>query len=286
MRKLNHKQTLIQFIRKLREGVYITSASGDIIDCNRAFLEMLGVCSLQELQGLKAQNLLMDPCKREEELDILEKNGNVREFELALRRPDGRVRYVLDTAYRVEDPATGEMLYHGILVDITERKLLERQLREQAIRDPLTGCYNRRYLREIIAAYEASSEAWGVVVADMDYFKECNDRHGHAYGDRVLVQIGRFLAREVRAEDPVFRTGGDEFMVFMPGLARQATREAADRLRRNGPLAAPASFSLGWAAREDSEDIEETMRRADLQLIRVRVQERGLHFQKAPRKFA
>jgi PAS domain S-box-containing protein len=124
MRSLNNEITLIEFIRNLREGVYITTASGDIVDSNPAFLEMFGVQSLGELKGYTAEKLLMDPRKREEELRILERDGAVREFELAIRRPDGQERIVLDTAYRVDDPAAGEVFYHGILVDITDRKRL------------------------------------------------------------------------------------------------------------------------------------------------------------------
>ena len=70
----------------------------------------------------------------------------MRDRELQITRPDGGVRTVLDTWYSNIDPDTGEAIFHGILVDITGRKNLETKLVEQSIRDPLTGCYNRRYL--------------------------------------------------------------------------------------------------------------------------------------------
>lgn len=73
----------------------------------------------------------------------LARNRAVREFELEIHRPDGEVRTVLDTAYQRGDEVTGEVLYHGIPNDISERKVPERQLREAAIRDSSTGCYNR-----------------------------------------------------------------------------------------------------------------------------------------------
>lgn len=274
MRSLNDAETLKQFIRNLREGIYITAESGEIIDCNPAFLEMLGIHSPAELKGITAEDLLLDPRKRDQELSILERDGAIREFELEIRSPDGHVRIVLDTAYRVNDPVTGEVLYHGILIDITERKHLERQLREQVIRDPLTGCYNRNYLAEIALAQDKGDAVWGAIVADVDHFKECNDQHGHGYGDRILIQIGRFLMQEVRTEDSVFRTGGDEFLVFLPGCDQDQTRDVADRFHQKGPVAAPASFSLGWAVRENLESLENTIRRADQQLIQIRVQER------------
>jgi diguanylate cyclase (GGDEF)-like protein/PAS domain S-box-containing protein len=274
MRNLNHPETLIKFIQNLREGIYITNTSGEIIDCNPAFLEMFGVHSLEDLKGYTAGNLVKDPRKRDIELRILEKEGAVREFELEIRRPDGQERIVLDTGYRVLDPVNGEVLYHGILVDITDRKRLEQQLREQAIRDPLTGCYNRHYLAEIVAECRKGMSGWGVIVADVDNFKEFNDRHGHSYGDRILTQLGRFLTQEVRLEDRVFRIGGDEFMVYLPCSNLNETSEIAARFRKKGPTAAPVSFTLGYGVREEHESLEETIRRADQQLIHIRVRER------------
>jgi diguanylate cyclase (GGDEF)-like protein/PAS domain S-box-containing protein len=276
MRNLNNVGTLKEFIRNLREGIYITNVSGEIIDCNPAFLEMFGVQSLEELKGHTAGSLIKDPQKRDIELHILEKEGALREFELEIRRPDGKECIVLDTAYRVQDPSSGEILYHGILVDITDRKMLEQQLREKVIRDPLTGCYNRHYLAEVCAECERETEGWGVIVADVDHFKEFNDRHGHSYGDRILSQLGRFLMKEVRLEDRVFRIGGDEFMVYLPGSNLSEISEVADRFRREGPTAAPVSFTLGFGVRKDREPLEETIRRADQQLIHIRVQERHI----------
>ena len=72
----------------------------------------------------------------------------------------------------------------------------------------------------------------------------------------------------------MFRLGGDEFMVFLPGLDEAATREVADRYLVDGPAAAPVSLSLGWAVREGRESLEETLLRADRVLTHTRVQER------------
>ncbi len=272
MKSLRDASTLARFVQNLREGVYITSADGRILDANPAFLEMLGVPSLEVLSGYTADSLLVDPGRRVEEKRLLEQHGAVREFELEIRRPDGTTRTVLDTAHQVMDEQTGETLYHGILVDITLRKLLERQLRDLATRDPLTGCHNRRFLQEAVVRLDAGQRALGVMVIDIDHFKPFNDRFGHDMGDRLLVQTARFLQREVRVEDPVIRTGGDEFAVLLPGLDEAGTREVAERLQRTGPDGAPVTFTLGWAVRRPPESVEEAMRRADHALIRVRVE--------------
>ena len=276
MRSLNDIQTLSQFVRDLREGVYITTGGGRILDANPAFLEMFGVESIEQLHDHAVESLLVDPAKRAEEIRILQAAGAVREFELEIRRIDGCTRTVLDTAHQVVDESTGEVLYHGILIDITDRKALERQLRDLATRDPLTGCHNRRFLQEMMDRLDRSDDPLGVVVVDLDRFKDVNDRCGHNEGDRLLVQTGRFLSGEVRSEDPVIRTGGDEFAVLLPGLGADATRDVVRRLQRSGPDSAPVSFTLGWAVREGQESVEETIRRADLHLLRVRVEQRHL----------
>jgi diguanylate cyclase (GGDEF)-like protein/PAS domain S-box-containing protein len=271
---LKDVKTLAQFVRNLREGVYVTSADGDILDANPAFLDMIGVSSLRELRRYHASELVVDQSRRDTEMLILAREGAVREFELQIRRADGEIRTVLDTAYQVKDPVSGETLYHGILVDITDRKQLEQQLREAAIRDPLTGCYNRRYLQEIQPKVEPSDAPWGAIVIDVDNFKRYNDEHGHLVGDQVLIRIARFLAREVRAEDVVIRMGGDEFLILICGPASSATAAIAARLREKGPASAPVSFTLGWAVRESGEGVEATVRRADQQLILIRVESR------------
>jgi GGDEF domain-containing protein len=166
-----------------------------------------------------------DPDRRREELAILARAGEVREFELDLRTADGATRTVLDSCFRVPDPQGGEDLFHGILVDITTRKRLEARLRELSLHDALTGCYNRRLLEEFAARHEGRSVTWGAVMVDVDRFKHYNDRHGHAAGDRVLRETADFLRAHVRGEDAVVRLGGDEFLVIV--LGRAAKRTAA-----------------------------------------------------------
>jgi diguanylate cyclase (GGDEF)-like protein/PAS domain S-box-containing protein len=247
--------------------VYVTDGAGRILDANPAFLRMFGVRSLRALRRLRAEQLLVDPARRRAELEVLATEGAVREFELDIRRPDGEVRTVLDTAYQVTDFSTGETLYHGILVDITDRKLLEYRLVQAALRDPLTGCFNRRYLMERERELAAAEARWGVVVIDVDHFKQYNDRYGHDVGDNVLVRVGRFLMGTVRAEDAVIRTGGDEFLLFVQGSNVGSLAEVARRLGELGPDSLPVSLSCGWATREGEESLEQTYRRADHDMI-------------------
>jgi diguanylate cyclase (GGDEF)-like protein/PAS domain S-box-containing protein len=273
-RSLSDPSTLSELTQRLQEGIYITNMEGDIIDANPAFLEMLGVDSLDELRGCRTSDFVKAEV-REREMAQLERDGSVRDIEFQLTRRDGEVRTVVDSAFLSVDSKTGEKYCHGILVDITQRKELQTQLLELSIRDPLTGCYNRRYLNTVSRQCEAQPKGeWGCIYLDIDHFKQYNDTNGHAEGDSVLVKMARFLMRHVRAEEAVVRVGGDEFLVVLCDSDSRQTESIAARLRQAAAESAPVPFSMGWASRRDDETFETTMVRADQRLLEVRVDER------------
>lgn len=265
---LSSADTLRELVRDLREGVYITSAEGEILDANPAMLEMFGVKSLKQLEHSRVEEWI-DPHLRKREHAILEQRGVVRDFEFAFRRPSGEVRTVIDTCFVRRDPSTGKALYYGILIDITERKRLEQQLLEAGLRDPLTGCFNRRFLGEFEA--EHAGRGWGCIVIDIDHFKAYNDLYGHEHGDRVLVRMARYLGAVCRSEDAVVRLGGDEFMILLAGMRRAAISRVVRRLQGSVRQRGLVPFSLGWASRWRGEQLQTTISRADRQLIAERV---------------
>lgn len=115
------------------------------------------------------------------------------------------------------------------------RKTVRDGLRA-AVTDPLTGLYNRRYaqphlLRMAETAWEKGGQL-AMMILDLDHFKSVNDTHGHASGDRVLVQTAARLRETVRSVDLVARIGGEEFMVAMPDTTVAEARAAAERIRR------------------------------------------------------
>ncbi len=270
-RSLSDVETLGSLVQNLREAIYITNARGDILDGNPAFFSLIGVRSLTDLAHYGANELVIDPVRRLAQLEQIERDGWVRDFELQILRPDGTTLTVLDTAYAVADPESGETLFHGMLVDITGRKKMEEELRQQSMRDPLTGCYNRRYLAERDDEMSPSDGTWGCLFIDIDHFKHYNDTHGHAMGDNTLIRMSRFLMRQVRAEEPVIRVGGDEFVILLRGASEAQTMMVAQRMQAAALRTAPVPFSLGWASRQPAENLMSTMHRADQNLLAVRV---------------
>lgn len=276
-RSLSDPESLREFAKNLREGIYISTPDGRLLDCNPAFLEMVGVSSAKELGEYGANKLFFHVQQRVDEMLLLDRDGSVREFEILLRRPDGEMRTVLDTCYLIRDPDTNAEYIHGILIDITARKQLEASLLEASTHDALTGALNRRHLtamEEQLAKDPAI--ACGCIFVDVDNFKQYNDTHGHLEGDEALKRMARFLMRYTRVEESVIRVGGDEFVVLLAGADEEQTKAVADRLRIEALEHAPVAFSLGFAARETGETLQRLMDRADRGLMEVRVIKRSV----------
>jgi diguanylate cyclase (GGDEF)-like protein len=112
---------------------------------------------------------------------------------------------------------------------------LQDRLRQQSIRDPLSGLFNRRYLEES-AARELNRCArrglpLSLLMLDIDHFKSFNDVHGHAGGDAVLAQFGKLLQSMSRGEDIACRYGGEEFTLILPEADLDAASERAEAIR-------------------------------------------------------
>lgn len=273
-RSLRDPEALTALVENLREAFYITNARGEIIDANPGFLAMLGVKSLDDLRSFSLSDMISNPERRMEELELLDAVGAVRDYEIEIVRPDGGRRTVLDSTYVCHDAVAGETFYHGVLLDITDRKRQQDALREQSVRDPLTGCYNRRYLEELQPELEKAESPFGCIFIDIDHFKQYNDLHGHAMGDTTLVRMSRFLMRQVRADEPVIRLGGDEFLILLNPADEDAVEMVARRMQLSAIRTAPVPFSLGWSARRPGESMQDTVNRADQRLLTVRITER------------
>lgn len=113
---------------------------------------------------------------------------------------------------------------------------LKEDLRSQAIRDPLTGIYNRRYMMEAFKSEisRAKRRKWqiGVMMLDIDYFKNFNDSYGHEAGDTILAEIGKYLQLSVRAEDIPCRYGGEEFLLILPDCPSGFIEQKAEQIRK------------------------------------------------------
>ncbi|MEU4218842.1 diguanylate cyclase [Actinoplanes sp. NPDC026623] len=165
--------------------------------------------------------------------------------------------------------------------DITELERLRAELTDQAVRDGLTGVYNRRHLAAVLDAQAraaADGDPLSIVMIDVDHFKAVNDRYGHAVGDRMLVDLARQLTGSVRESDLVARYGGEEFVVVLPGVPAHAAAERADQWRRQCAARAidtphgtlNATFSAGVAQLAATGGPDELLRLADEAMYRAK----------------
>lgn len=134
--------------------------------------------------------------------------------------------------------ASAELLLQGIAEHMglaLANLRMRRTLQDQAIRDPLTGLYNRRYLDSTAGRMLAQTRRYGqplsVLVADIDRFKVINDTAGHDVGDLVLSRIAALMTQELRDADLLCRYGGEEFVLVLPDTDLQRAADAAERIR-------------------------------------------------------
>jgi diguanylate cyclase (GGDEF)-like protein len=168
----------------------------------------------------------------------------------------------------------------------------QESLREQAIRDPLTGLFNRHYFNTIIAPELSRSDRYAhpftVMMIDVDNFRAVNNRFGHLKGDDVLQEVSRFLLDQVREADRVIRYGGDEFLIFMPETEESEATAVASRLRKDiihlprraGVGEIPMGLSIGICTRKPREkwSLEAVLDEADRRLF---ADKRARHVERA-----
>ncbi|MBF0317674.1 MAG: diguanylate cyclase [Nitrospirae bacterium] len=125
-------------------------------------------------------------------------------------------------------------LAEGCGLAITNLKLQE-SLRNLSMRDPLTGLFNRRYMKESLELeWQRSLRKYshiGIIMIDIDHFKRFNDTFGHDGGDKLLCELGMFLAKQIRGGDIACRYGGEEFTIIMPESSIEATTQRAEQIR-------------------------------------------------------
>jgi len=213
--------------------------------------------------------------------------------QLRCRRRDGQEVEVELSAAPTLSPAGTVQGFMGLLVDITDRKKLQRQLEHQATHDRLTGLPNRSLLDERLRATLATArECTGVLLIDLDRFKDVNDTLGHHHGDLLLTAVGRRLAGILRPGDTLSRLSGDEFAILLPELAG---RDAAVAVAHRALAALHQPFDLDGEVVDleasigvclaplDGTDPEQLMRQADSAMYQAKELSAGVAVYSASR---
>ena len=157
--------------------------------------------------------------------------------EFRLRHRDGHWVWLFESGHIIERDANGKPIRMvGVQQDISERKAMEERLTHLAMRDELTGLLNRRSFmniadREYGRIKRQKDYSVGILMLDLDKFKQVNDTYGHAAGDEVLKRFAHAVTEQLRENDVFARLGGEEFAVLLPHTEQEGVEKAAGKLR-------------------------------------------------------
>ncbi len=227
-----------------REAEQITGYSaGEMLEQPSSALLRLHDAEELRAQAERVSRALQRPIKPDFELFVAaaQDSGLPEQREWTCVRKDGARRMVSLVVSVLRDSGGVVRGYLGIMLDVTEKKLAERQIENLAYYDPLTNLPNRRLLLESLGQALQSARRAGrhgaLLFLDLDHFKNLNDARGHTAGDALLRELAQRLRGVLRKEEMVSRLSGDEFVILLPDLGADQTaaasiaRQVADKLR-------------------------------------------------------
>ncbi len=206
------------------EGIFRSTPDGQYLDANPALARIYGFDSPAELMASMKDirhQLYVDPSRRDEFMRQIKSRGVIANFEAQIRRRNGEIIWIAENARVVRNDAGHVVCYEGTVEDVTERKLYQARIEQQANYDTLTGLANRSLLNDRLQQAILTAASYGtrlaVVFVDLDRFKFINDSLGHHVGDELLRAMAERLKSSVRESDTVARLGGDEFVLLING---------------------------------------------------------------------
>lgn len=252
-------------VERLRDGVVVLDDQERLVDFNHSAQAMLGLAHrdlgrpaaawLAAWPGL-LERLRAAPDSRQE----VSLPGEPARYLEASRTPlPSRLGRPAGAILALRDVTERRRTHERLQQQLAEIQTLQVQLRDQAIRDALTGLFNRRYLDETfpreLAAAVRERRPLSLIVIDLDNFKAANDTYGHEAGDAVLTALANLLSADIRAGDLACRFGGEEFVLILPGADLADTAARAEQWRakfaalaiRHGPVILRSTFSAGVA---------------------------------------
>ena len=225
------------------QGMFQSRLLGGLIRVNPSYAAMLGYGSPDEVLALKdgTRRLYFSDEDHDRMIRAVKKKGAVVNYELQLKRKDGKPIWILANIRLIRDDK-GDAILEGILVDNTKSKALEKQLRRDrqkfrnlADHDNLTGLYNTRYLYraldELIQESNQTSKIFSLIFMDMDNFKRVVDSYGHLNGSQALKEVAGTIKKCLRKPSFGVAYGGDEFVVVLPGAGKDQAKGKAEEIR-------------------------------------------------------
>lgn len=253
---------LVPRARQLRELGDTWAEAGQYKEALAAFHQERGLTAQSNernrASALEELRRKYDSAAKQRDLELLARDGQLKDQQLENQRLAQQVGVAVGLLLLLSIALIGVTL---LRMRRAQARLTANQslLRAQSERDPLTDLSNRRHFLAVMdqRTREAPADAFhgALMMIDIDHFKNVNDRHGHAAGDAVIVEVGRRIRAAVRDTDLVVRWGGEEFLVFAAEMQAHDLGQMADRILRSvggedvetpeGPLRVTASVGFG-----------------------------------------
>ena len=235
--RLAHLLRLQATVDTLPIPIFIKDRERRYTACNKAFEDFIGLAAV-DIVGKTVFDIAPEEMALIYEKSDIEhlQSGGTQTYETRVRYADDNIRDVIFHKAVFLDASGQPDGIVGAMLDISERKALERRLEVLAATDFLTGAYNLRTFYEL-AQHEQSRQArnggdLALVVMDLDHFKDINDSLGHATGDEALRNFVGVVKENLREQDIFARAGGDEFRLLLPDTSAEGAHLVAERIRK------------------------------------------------------
>lgn len=277
-----YNKRIEEIIKSSPFPIIISRLSDDrLILANNNAIKLFGI-QPTELERYRLRDFFADSENRRLLTERLEQEKVVQDFEILVKTSTGSTPFWLLASANIIDYNYDIALY-AAFQDITSRKNRETLLKNQAIRDPLTSLYNRRYFEEEvtkrISLARMKGGCYSVFMIDADKFKNVNDTYGHKVGDKVLIELSSTAERALRDCDIVARYGGEEFVCYLSDVGPEKAQIVANRLRETiskivvySDEGKPFNFtvSIGISSSDISDNIDTLIKTADEALYRAK----------------
>lgn len=277
-------------------GFLSCTTKGSITYANKRLIELMGSPSYETTKNINLLDFVgLRECGFSEKLEKCMWQNKVVEFEFAYKSLWGRFNWL--KAYFTPIMENGLVAGSNIVIDdITEKKKSEYDLKEKMFRDPLTKAYNRHALDNKLPDRLNEVKIKGLIsciaIMDIDNFKYINDTFGHKAGDSVLKYLATRVKKELREDDLLIRTGGDEFLIYLHDISDE--KNALNFIKRifekisgsyrltdenNGSYKLDVSCSIGASFfPRDGEKVESLMAKADAALYKAKNRGKSNYF--------
>ncbi len=277
-------------IERMNDGVLVVNQENCVVDINlaaRAYVRSpKAACSGQKIERVLASwPEIVHHCYSAHDLSshIIAKPQVPCYIEVRVtylrnqkQRVTGKILTLRDITQNHQSRLQIRQVNTDLRLKLEQIQKLQTQLKEQAIRDGLTGLFNRRYFEETLPAERTKAERAGtdlsIVLMDIDHFKKVNDTYGHLAGDRALQVVSDLVRQQIRASDIACRYGGEEFILAMPNMSLAEAYQRAEHIRRAikqtvievDGVSFQVTVSMGLGAYPDfSGELRELLKRVD-----------------------